>query len=53
MPFLVKASLGPATMGALRDATGGFEVVWMVLTLLMLGQLAVSWLLRPTLPVID
>jgi CP family cyanate transporter-like MFS transporter len=47
------ASLGPATMGALRDATGGFDVVWMVLTLLMLGQLAVSWLLRPTLPVID
>ena len=43
------ASLGPATMGALRDATGGFTAVWLVLTLLMVGQLAVSGLLRPGL----
>jgi CP family cyanate transporter-like MFS transporter len=47
------ASLGPATMGAVRDATGGFETVWMLLTVLMIGQLAMSWLLRPDLPVID
>jgi CP family cyanate transporter-like MFS transporter len=47
------ASLGPATMGAVRDATGGFEAVWMLLTILMLGQLALSWLLRPGLPVIE
>jgi CP family cyanate transporter-like MFS transporter len=43
------ASLGPATMGALRDATGGFAAVWMVLTVLMVGQLAFATLLRPTL----
>jgi CP family cyanate transporter-like MFS transporter len=36
------ASAGPATMGAIRDATGGFTAVWMTLTLLMLGQIAVS-----------
>lgn len=36
------ASAGPATMGAIRDATGGFTTVWMTLTLLMLGQIAVS-----------
>ncbi len=43
------ASLGPATMGALRDATGGFQAVWMTLTLLMVGQIAVSAVLRPGL----
>ncbi|WP_406831066.1 MFS transporter [Pedococcus sp. KACC 23699] len=43
------ASLGPATMGAVRDATGGFDAVWMSLTLLMFGQLAVAFLLRPGL----
>jgi CP family cyanate transporter-like MFS transporter len=47
------ASLGPATMGAVRDATGGFEAVWMLLTVLMLGQLALAWLLRPGLAVVD
>jgi CP family cyanate transporter-like MFS transporter len=46
------ASLGPATMGAVRDASGGFDAVWMLLTVLMLGQLALASLLRPTLPVI-
>ncbi len=43
------ASIGPATMGALRDATGDFRVVWMSLTLLMLVQIALSWRLRPGL----
>jgi CP family cyanate transporter-like MFS transporter len=43
------ASLGPATMGAVRDATGGFATVWMVLALLMLVQLAVGLLLKPGL----
>ncbi len=47
------ASLGPAVMGAVRDATGGFEAVWMALALLMVAQIAVSWLLRPDLPVIE
>ena len=36
------ASAGPATMGAVRDATGGFTAVWMVLTVLMVAQIAVS-----------
>lgn len=43
------ASLGPATLGALRDATGGFGAVWMVLTVLMVGQVAFAALLRPGL----
>lgn len=43
------ASLGPATLGALRDATGGFGAVWMVLTVLMVGQVAFAAVLRPTL----
>ncbi len=43
------ASLGPATLGALRDATGGFEAVWMVLTVLMVGQVAFAAVLRPGL----
>jgi MFS transporter, CP family, cyanate transporter len=43
------ASLGPATMGAVRDATGGFTTVWMLLAALMLAQLCVGLLLRPSL----
>jgi len=43
------ASIGPTTMGALRDATGGFTSVWMSLTLVMLVQLALVWALRPGL----
>ena len=52
MAFLISyglASLGPAAMGAVRDATGGFDGVWMSLTLLMLAQLAVAFALRPSL----
>jgi CP family cyanate transporter-like MFS transporter len=43
------ASFGPATLGALRDATGGFTAVWMTLTLLTIVQLALAVLLRPGL----
>jgi CP family cyanate transporter-like MFS transporter len=52
MAFFVSysiASLGPTTMGALRDATGGFTAVWMSLALLMLLQVALAWRLRPGL----
>jgi CP family cyanate transporter-like MFS transporter len=52
MGFLVGygvASVGPLAMGALRDATGGFEVVWVVLAALMLPQLVICWALRPGL----
>jgi CP family cyanate transporter-like MFS transporter len=43
------ASAGPTTMGAVRDATGGFTAVWGSLALLMMGQVVLAWLLRPGL----
>lgn len=43
------ASIGPAALGALHDATGGFAALWFVLALLMVGQTALAWLLRPGL----
>lgn len=43
------ASVGPTTMGAARDLTGGFTVVWMVLALLMVAQTGLAWALRPGL----
>lgn len=52
MGFLVGytvASVGPLAMGALRDATGGFESVWIVLAVIMLPQLVISAALRPGL----
>jgi CP family cyanate transporter-like MFS transporter len=52
MGFLVGysiASVGPLLMGALRDATGGFQVVWIVLAALMLPQLLICLVLRPGL----
>jgi CP family cyanate transporter-like MFS transporter len=52
MGFLVGygvASVGPLAMGALRDATGGFEAVWVVLAALMLPQLVICAALRPRL----
>ena len=52
MAFLVSytvASLGPATMGAVEDATGSFSVLWALLALVALPQLAVSSRLRPGL----
>lgn len=56
MAFFVSytlASFGPATLGALRDATGGFTAVWMTLALLMVVQLGLCALLRPGLRAID
>ncbi|MEO7235789.1 MAG: MFS transporter [Lapillicoccus sp.] len=50
MSFLVGyglASFGPLAMGAVRDATGGFHVVWVSLVALMAAQLAVALTLRP------
>ncbi len=50
MAFFVSyslASAGPTTMGALRDVTGGFTVVWMVLAVLMVVQTGLAWALRP------
>jgi CP family cyanate transporter-like MFS transporter len=36
-------------MGALRDATGGFDVVWMSLAGVMVLQLTLAGFLRPGL----
>lgn len=52
MAFLISytiASLGPTTMGAVRDATGGFDAVWLSLMLVMVVQLALVRQLRPGL----
>lgn len=52
MGFLVGyvvASFGPVTMGAIRDATGGFHAVWAVLAGFVVAQVAVCVALRPTL----
>jgi CP family cyanate transporter-like MFS transporter len=52
MAFLISyslASLGPTTMGAIRDATGGFDAVWLSLVGVMLVQLALVRQLRPGL----
>jgi CP family cyanate transporter-like MFS transporter len=43
------ASFGPATMGAVRDATGGFHATWLALLFVMAVQLGLALLLRPTL----
>lgn len=51
MAFLVSytvASMGPTTMGALRDLTGGYSAIWLVLACLMLLQLAASMTLKPS-----
>lgn len=41
------ASFGPAVMGAVRDATGGFSAVWLVLALVMAPQAAFVASLSP------
>lgn len=41
------ASLGPAAMGAVRDASGGFAAVWLVLALVVAPQAAFVWALSP------
>ncbi len=43
------ASVGPTTMGVVRDLTGGFSGVWMALTLLMFAQLGLAFCFRPDL----
>jgi CP family cyanate transporter-like MFS transporter len=43
------ASVGPAGLGALHDATGGFSALWLVLAVLMVVQTALAWSLRPGL----
>jgi CP family cyanate transporter-like MFS transporter len=43
------ASIGPAALGALHDATDGFAALWLVLALLMVVQTGLAWFLRPGL----
>lgn len=53
MAFLVSytvASFGPATMGAVEDATGSFAVLWALLALVAVPQLLFALRLRPGLP---
>lgn len=53
MAFLVSytvASMGPTTMGAVRDLTGGYSAIWLALALLMLVQLAATLTLKPGRP---
>ncbi|MEP7369241.1 MAG: MFS transporter [Dermatophilaceae bacterium] len=52
MTFFVSytiASFGPTVTGALRDLTGDFTVVWMLMTLMMLVQIALVLQMRPDL----
>lgn len=53
MAFLVSytvASAGPATMGAIRDATGSYGTLWAVLAMLAVPQLLAAGRLRPDAP---
>jgi CP family cyanate transporter-like MFS transporter len=50
MAFFVSytvASLGPASMGAVRDLTHGFHATWLVLASLMVVQAGLVLLMRP------
>jgi CP family cyanate transporter-like MFS transporter len=52
MTFFVSytiASFGPTVMGALRDLTGGFAVIWTVMALLALVQIALAMRMKPGL----
>lgn len=51
MAFLISytvASLGPTTMGAVRDLTGDYSSIWLVLACLMFVQLAAGLALKPS-----
>ena len=43
------ASFGPTVSGALRDLTGDFHVIWLVMAALMLVQMALAMQMRPGL----
>lgn len=46
------ASLGPTAMGAVRDLTGSYSTIWLVLAVLMLVQIGAALLLRPSRPLV-
>ena len=52
MTFFVSytiASFGPTVTGALRDLSGDFQVIWLLMTLLMLVQMALAMQMKPGL----
>lgn len=52
MAFLVSytiASFGPTVTGALRDLSGDFQVIWLLMALMMLVQMALAMQMRPGL----
>jgi len=52
MAFFVSytiASFGPTVTGALRDLTGDFQVIWLLMAVLMLIQIALVMQMRPGL----
>jgi MFS transporter, CP family, cyanate transporter len=53
MAFFVSytiASFGPTATGALRDLTGDFHVIWLLMALMMLVQMALAVQMKPGLP---
>lgn len=51
--FLVSytaAAFGPMVMGASRDLTGDYRVLWLVLALVMIPQIVLARRIRPDLP---
>ena len=53
MAFFVSytiAAFGPTVTGALRDLTGDFHVIWLLMALMMLAQMALAMQMRPGLP---
>jgi MFS transporter, CP family, cyanate transporter len=52
MTFFVSytiASFGPTVTGALRDLTGSFQVIWLLMAVMMLVQIALALQMRPDL----
>jgi len=52
MAFFVSytiASFGPTVTGALRDITGDFQVIWLLMTALMLVQMVLAMQMKPSL----
>jgi len=52
MTFFVSytiASFGPTVTGALRDLTGDFKAIWLLMALLTLAQMALAMQMRPGL----
>jgi CP family cyanate transporter-like MFS transporter len=52
MTFFVSytiASFGPTVTGALRDLTGDFTVIWLLMAMMMLVQIALVLQMKPSL----